>query len=134
MVSNPNSNRKSDIAYALHPYTNLAAHEEQGPLVITQGDGIYVWDDKGNQYLEGLAGLWCVSLGFSETRLADAAARQFADLPLSLIHISKTSTGTRHLLTPDEMIQCNLDFSVHVYLFPPITTTKDSGQWQSIWS
>ena len=35
MVSNPNSNRKSDIAYALHPYTNLAAHEEQGPLVIT---------------------------------------------------------------------------------------------------
>ena len=83
MVSNPNSNRKSDIAYALHPYTNLAAHEEQGPLVITKGDGIYVWDDKGNQYLEGLAGLWCVSLGFSETRLADAAARQFADLPYS---------------------------------------------------
>ena len=83
MVSNPNSNRKSDIAYALHPYTNLAAHEEQGPLVITQGDGIYVWDDNGNQYLEGLAGLWCVSLGFSESRLADAAARQFADLPYS---------------------------------------------------
>ena len=74
MVSNPNSNRTSDIAYALHPYTNLAAHEGKGPLVITQGDGVYVWDDKGNQYLERLAGLWCVSLGFSETRLADATA------------------------------------------------------------
>ena len=58
--------QKKDIAHALHPYTNLAAHEEQGPLVISRGEGIYVWDDQGNQYLEGLGGLWCVSLGFSE--------------------------------------------------------------------
>ena len=83
MTSTPETNRQKDIAYALHPYTNLAAHEEQGPLVITRGEGIYVWDDNGNQYLEGLAGLWCVSLGFSEPRLAEAAARQFADLPYS---------------------------------------------------
>jgi len=83
MTSKAETNRKKDIAYALHPYTNLAAHEEQGPLVITRGEGVYVWDDKDNQYLEGLAGLWCVSLGFSESRLADAATRQFADLPYS---------------------------------------------------
>ena len=83
MTSTPETNRQKDIAYALHPYTNLAAHEEQGPLVITRGEGIYVWDDNGNQYLEGLAGLWCVSLGFSESRLAEAAARQFTDLPYS---------------------------------------------------
>ena len=83
MTSTPETNRQKDIAYALHPYTNLAAHEEQGPLVITRGEGIYVWDDNGNQYLEGLAGLWCVSLGFSESRLAEAASRQFTDLPYS---------------------------------------------------
>ncbi len=74
---------KKDIAHALHPYTNLAAHEEQGPLVITRGEGVYVWDDQNNRYLEGLAGLWCVSLGFSEERLARAAADQFAALPYS---------------------------------------------------
>ena len=74
---------KKDIAHALHPYTNLAAHEEQGPLVITRGEGVYVWDDQNNRYLEGLAGLWCVSLGFSEERLAKAAADQFAALPYS---------------------------------------------------
>ena len=74
---------KKDIAHALHPYTNLAAHEEQGPLVITRGEGVYVWDDQNNRYLEGLAGLWCVSLGFSEERLAKAAADQFAVLPYS---------------------------------------------------
>ena len=76
-------NHKKDIAHALHPYTNLAAHEEQGPLVITRGEGVYVWDDQNNRYLEGLAGLWCVSLGFSEERLAKAAADQFATLPYS---------------------------------------------------
>ena len=74
---------KKDIAHALHPYTNLATHEEQGPLVITRGEGVYVWDDQNNRYLEGLAGLWCVSLGFSEERLAKAAADQFAALPYS---------------------------------------------------
>ncbi len=74
---------KKYIAHALHPYTNLAAHEEQGPLVITRGEGVYVWDDQNNRYLEGLAGLWCVSLGFSEERLAQAAANQFAALPYS---------------------------------------------------
>jgi 4-aminobutyrate--pyruvate transaminase len=81
MTSHSDNNRHKDIHYTLHPYTNLSAHEDQGPLVITRGDGIYVWDDQGNQYIEGLAGLWCVSLGFSESRLGQAAARQFDSLP-----------------------------------------------------
>ncbi|MFQ6023278.1 MAG: aspartate aminotransferase family protein [Acidiferrobacterales bacterium] len=82
------SNRTSslvakDIAYNLHPYTNLAAHEEQGPLIITRGEGIYVWDSSGQRYIEGLAGLWCVALGFSEERLIRAATRQLEALPFS---------------------------------------------------
>jgi 4-aminobutyrate--pyruvate transaminase len=79
----PNSLAARDIAYTLHPYTNLALHEERGPLVITRGEGIYVWDDDGNQYIEGLAGLWCTSLGFSETRLVEAATKQLQTLPYS---------------------------------------------------
>jgi 4-aminobutyrate--pyruvate transaminase len=70
-----------DIATAIHPYTNLKAHETEGPLVITGGDGVFVRDEDGKQYLEGLSGLWCVSLGFSERRLADAAYRQMLKLP-----------------------------------------------------
>ena len=70
---------KKDIAHALHPYTNLAVHEDQGPLIISKGEGVYVWDDQGNRYLEGLGGLWCVSLGFSEPRLAAAAADPDSD-------------------------------------------------------
>ncbi len=76
-----NSPRARDIAYHLHPYTNLAAHEELGPHIITEGDGIYVIDDSGKRFIEGLAGLWCAALGFSEPRLVEAAAAQMRKLP-----------------------------------------------------
>ena len=72
---------RSDIAHHLHPYTQLRALEQDGPLVIVEGDGVYVRDEHGNRYLEGMAGLWCASLGFSEKRLADAAYRQMCQLP-----------------------------------------------------
>ncbi len=70
-----------DIASSIHPYTNLKTHETEGPLVITEGDGVFVRDEDGKTYLEGLSGLWCVSLGFSERRLAEAAYRQMLKLP-----------------------------------------------------
>lgn len=70
-----------DIAHLVHPYTNLAEHERTGPFVVDRGEGVYVYDDAGRRYLEGMSGLWCTSLGFSEPRLAEAAARQFARLP-----------------------------------------------------
>jgi 4-aminobutyrate--pyruvate transaminase len=79
----PNSLAAKDIAYHLHPYTNWVAHRECGPLVITDGENIFVHDDEGNRYIEGLAGLWCVSLGFSESRLAEAAYRQLQVMPYS---------------------------------------------------
>ncbi|MCE3270954.1 MAG: Adenosylmethionine-8-amino-7-oxononanoate aminotransferase [Ramlibacter sp.] len=70
-----------DIGAQIHPYTNLSTHQEAGPMVITRGEGVYVYDDKGNRYLEALAGLFCASLGFSNQRLADAADRQMRQLP-----------------------------------------------------
>jgi 4-aminobutyrate--pyruvate transaminase len=70
-----------DIAHHLHPYTQLRQLERDGPLVIVRGDGVHVIDEHGKRYIEGMAGLWCASLGFSEQRLADAAARQMKVLP-----------------------------------------------------
>jgi len=72
---------RRDIATSIHPYTNLKLHETEGPMVITKGDGVFVRDENGKSYLEGLAGLWCASLGFSERRLADAAHKQLLKLP-----------------------------------------------------
>lgn len=70
-----------DVQYQLHPFTNLSTHQTQGPLVITSGKGIYVYDESGREYIEGLAGLWCTGLGFGEERLVEAAARQLRKLP-----------------------------------------------------
>jgi 4-aminobutyrate---pyruvate transaminase len=73
--------RDRAIAYQLHPFTNLGRHESEGPLVITRGKGVYVTDESGRDYLEGMAGLWCTALGFGEARLAEAAAHQLRTLP-----------------------------------------------------
>ena len=72
---------RRDLSFHLHPATNLRQVQTEGPLVIARGEGVYVYDDEGRRYLEGMAGLWCASLGFSERRLADAAYRQMCELP-----------------------------------------------------
>ncbi|WP_313193425.1 aminotransferase [Shinella zoogloeoides] len=65
----------------IHPYTNLATHQHNGPLVIESGHGIYVTDEEGRSYIEGLGGLWSTSLGFNEPELAEAAYAQLKALP-----------------------------------------------------
>jgi 4-aminobutyrate--pyruvate transaminase len=77
--------RQRDVDHILHPYSNPKTLADSGPLVIERGEGVYVFDTEGRRYLEGMAGLWSTSLGFSEPRLAEAAARQFAKLPYSQI-------------------------------------------------
>ena len=76
-----NSAAARDIANVLHPYTDLKAHAEVGPIVITRGEGVRVWDDTGKAYIESVAGLWCANLGFSNERLARAAYDQMLKLP-----------------------------------------------------
>ncbi|PDT64512.1 aspartate aminotransferase family protein [Bradyrhizobium ottawaense] len=76
-----NSLAHTDVSTTLHPYTDARAHERQGPLIIDRGKGIYVYDDAGKEYIEGLAGLWSVALGFDESRLVAVASAQMAKLP-----------------------------------------------------
>lgn len=76
-----NSLAHADITTTLHPYTDGRAHELQGPMIIDRGKGIYIYDDAGKEYIEGLAGLWSVAVGFDEPRLVKVAAEQMAKLP-----------------------------------------------------
>jgi 4-aminobutyrate---pyruvate transaminase len=78
---NVNSPHARDIRSHLHPFTNAHLHETIGPHLFVRGDGIYVFDDAGQRYIEGLSGLWCAALGFSEKRLVEAATRQLEALP-----------------------------------------------------
>lgn len=65
-----------DVQSLLHPVTNLALHDECGPLVLVRGKGVRVWDENGHEYIEGMAGLWCTALGYGNEELADVAAEQ----------------------------------------------------------
>ena len=76
-----NSVAARDIAYLVHPYTDLKRHQTAGPQVITRGDGVRVYDEDGKAYIEGMAGLWCTALGFNEPRLIAAATRALEKLP-----------------------------------------------------
>lgn len=77
----PNSPAARDLAYVLHPTTNLKQHLERGPLVISRGEGVHVYDMDGGSYIEGFAGLWSASLGFSEERIVAAATAEMRRLP-----------------------------------------------------
>jgi 4-aminobutyrate--pyruvate transaminase len=65
----------------LAPFTAGWQMKAGVPLVIERGEGVYVWDNKGNKYIDALAGLWCTALGFSEKRLVAAAEKQLNTLP-----------------------------------------------------
>ena len=69
-----------DAAAILHPMVSPAVIEERGALMMERGKGVYVWDASGKQYLEGLAGLWCTSLGYGNEELAQVAHDQMVNL------------------------------------------------------
>ena len=77
----PNSLEARDAASIIHPLTNLKEHLEKGPVVIEEGQGVWVTDIHGKKYIEGMAGLWCLSLGYGQDRLVKAAADQMTRLP-----------------------------------------------------
>ncbi len=64
-----------------HPYTALADHQEKGVRVISEGDGVWVRDPDGKRYLDAVAGLWCVNIGYGRTEVADAIYEQAKRLP-----------------------------------------------------
>jgi 4-aminobutyrate---pyruvate transaminase len=76
----PNSIEARDIASLVHMQTNLRKHQTDGPLVITRGEGVRVFDNTGRDYIESVAGLWCASLGFGSERLAIVAYEQMREL------------------------------------------------------
>ena len=104
-----NAIAENDKQYVLHPYTNLSAHQQLDPFIITHGEGIYVWDDQGNKLIEGMSGLWCASLGFNEQRLTDAATKQMQKLPYSHLFSHRSTEPAIELsqklidIAPDNM-------------------------------
>lgn len=79
-----------DLESMLHPQTHLAQHHKTGPMMLKRAQGVYMYDDQGNQYLEGLAGLWCTSLGYGNEELAQAAYDQIKELSYAQLFAGKS--------------------------------------------
>lgn len=86
-----------DIETVLHPYTNLARHRETGPLILNEGRGIYLYDDKGKRYIEGMAGLWCTALGYGNDEIAEAGAQAMRKLSFTHAFGGKSHDGVIEL-------------------------------------
>jgi putrescine---pyruvate transaminase len=70
-----------DAAHHVHPFTDAAALSREGARVIVRADGVYLWDSDGNKIIDGMAGLWCVQVGYGNRELAEAGYEALKTLP-----------------------------------------------------
>jgi len=73
--------QQMDSAHHLHPFTDGKALNDKGARMITRAEGVYIWDSEGNKIIDGMAGLWCVNVGYGRRELIEAADRQIRELP-----------------------------------------------------
>jgi putrescine---pyruvate transaminase len=74
--------RKLDVGHHIHPFSNNRELVEQGGgRIFSRAEGVYVYDLDNKRYLDGMAGLWCVNVGYGREELVEAAARQMRELP-----------------------------------------------------
>jgi len=79
-----------DAAHHVHPFSDTTALNREGVRVIVRGQGVYLWDSNGERLIDGMAGLWCVQLGYGNLELAEAGYEALKSLPY-YNHFFKTS-------------------------------------------
>ena len=70
-----------DAAHHLHPFTDHKELRGAGTRMIVRADGAFIYDGDGNELLDGMAGLWCVAVGYGRKELAEVAYEQMLELP-----------------------------------------------------
>ncbi|OYU39918.1 MAG: aspartate aminotransferase family protein [Pseudorhodobacter sp. PARRP1] len=69
-----------DSAHHMHPFTANGALGKKGARIMTQGKGVWLTDSEGNKIIDGMAGLWCVNIGYGRPELGEVAKRQMDEL------------------------------------------------------
>ena len=82
-VRNPKTREWQAMSQAHHlaPFSDYQQLAERGPRIITKAEGVHLWDSEGQKILDGMAGLWCVAVGYGREELVEAAAKQMRELP-----------------------------------------------------
>ncbi|KAA8998429.1 aminotransferase [Affinibrenneria salicis] len=71
---------QQDKAHFIHPFTDFSQFGAKGCDVIAKSEGIYVEDGKGNRFIDGIAGLWCVNVGHGRREIGEAMSRQAVEM------------------------------------------------------
>ena len=69
-----------DAAHHMHPFTENAALARKGARIMKSAKGVWLTDTEGHRIIDGMAGLWCVNIGYGRTELGDVAKRQMDEL------------------------------------------------------
>ncbi len=77
----PSSLYDLDRRHVFHPFTSIAEQQAAGPRIITEGKGVWIRDAEGREYMDAMAGLWCVNVGYGRKEIAEAIADQARRLP-----------------------------------------------------
>ena len=80
-----------DLQHHMHPFTDHVDLKQVKPQIMVRGEGVYIYDSEGQQLLDGMAGLWCVNVGYGRDEIVDAVAQQMRQLPY-YNNFFKTST------------------------------------------
>ncbi|WP_409277629.1 aspartate aminotransferase family protein [Pseudomonas defluvii] len=82
-VKNPQTREWQALSgeHHLAPFSDYKQLKVKGPRIITKAKGVYLWDSEGNKILDGMAGLWCVAVGYGREELVKAASDQMRELP-----------------------------------------------------
>ena len=86
-----------DQSHFLHPWTHFDTFKREGSLVISKAKGAYITDASGRQYLDGIAGLWCVNIGYGREEMAEAIADQVRTLCYSNTFVDCTNAPAAEL-------------------------------------
>ena len=102
-----------DRARHVHSFTDLSQYKSQNAAVICRGEGIYLFDADGVEYLDAMASLWCVNLGYSEKRLMQAAFEQMSLLPKC--HTFRGRSNDKLISLAERLIDITPDHLAKVY-------------------
>jgi putrescine aminotransferase len=90
--------RKSDALHHLHPFVDPQQLPTAGARMMVKGEGVFIEDSEGHRYLDGMAGLWCVQVGYGRSELIEAARRQLEALPYYNTFFYSTTEPTAALV------------------------------------
>jgi len=89
--------QQKNNAHHFNPFSDNKALAEHGPRVVTHAEGVYIYDSEGNKFLDAMAGLWCVNIGYGRQEMAEIAAKQMNELPYYNLFFKSTTTPATEL-------------------------------------